>query len=373
MALLVDGHCSAGFEAIGDAFRRCFSELGETGAAACVYHDGRPVADLWGGIADPTSGRLWSRDALVNVYSVTKPFAAMCLLRLVDAGRVDLDVPVARYWPDFAQAGKSDIPVRWLLTHQAGLLGIRQPLPAEAILDWDRIVAMLAAEAPWWTPGERHGEHAVFFGHLVGEVVRRVTGQPIGRTLRDEIARPWGVDVHVGLDAELEHRCATVVGMDDAWRKGLGIGTGSLGDRALGNPPGLVDAETINGRAWRRAEVPAINGHGSAHGIARFYAGLSMGGALDGVRVLSEGLVREACSVQSSGEDVLLRRPVDWGLGFQVTSDGFGMGGLGGALGWGNREHRFGFGYVTHRMADHDRAMTVFRALADILDFDVDE
>ena len=369
----IDGHCDADFQPIGDAFHRCFAELGESGAAVCIYHDDRPVADLWGGFADPASGRPWSRDTLVNVYSVTKPFAAICLLRLVDTEQVDLDMPVARYWPDFAQAGKSDIPVRWLLTHQAGLLAIRQAMPADAILDWDRITALLAAEEPWWPPGERHGEQAVFFGHLVGEVVRRVTGQPVGRILRDEIARPWGVDFHIGLDADLEGRCATVVGMDDAWREGLGIGSGSLSDQAIGNPPGLVDANTINGRAWRRAEVPAINGHGSAHGIARFYAGLSLGGALDGTRILSEGLVRDACSVQSSGEDVLLRRPMDWGLGFQITSDGFGMGGLGGALGWGSREHRFGFGYVTHRMANHDRAMAVFQALADVLGFEVDD
>ena len=347
--------------------------MGETGAAVCVYHDGRPVADLWGGVADPATGRPWSRDTLVNVYSVTKPFAAICLLRLVDAGHVDLDSPVARYWPDFAQAGKSDIPARWLLTHRAGLLGIRQTLPAEAILDWERITALLAAEEPWWPPGERHGEHAVFFGHLVGELVRRVTGQSLGRILRDEIARPWGVDFHIGLEPESERRCATVVGMDDAWRDGLGIGSGSLGDRALGNPPGLVDPATINGSAWRQAEVPAINGHGSAHGIARFYSGLSRGGELDGIRILSEGSACEATSIHSQGEDVLLQRPVNWGLGFQVTADGFGMGGLGGALGWGNREHRFGFGYVTHRMAHHDRAMAVFRALADILGFDVDE
>lgn len=369
----VEGLCDAGFEPVRDAFRRCFAELGESGAAVCVYLDGRPVIDLWGGIADPASGRPWSRDTLVNVYSVTKPFAAACLLRQIDSGRVDLDAPVARYWPEFAQAGKADIPVRWLLTQQAGLLGIRQDLPAEAILDWDRIARLLAAEEPWWPPGARHGEQAIFFGHLVGEVVRRVTGQSVGRVLRDGIAGPWGVEFHVGLDAGLEQRCATVLGMDDAWRDGLGIGSGSLSDRVLGNPPGLVDADTINSRAWRRAEVPAVNGHGTAHGVARFYAGLSLGGTLDGIRLLSEGLVREARTVQSSGEDVLLGRPVDWGFGVQVTADGFGMGGLGGSLGWGNCEHRFGFAYVTHRMAGHDRAMAVFQTLADILGFEIDD
>lgn len=373
MDIDIAGRCEPGFESIRSAFHRCFAELGETGAAVCVYHDGRPVADLWGGMADPATQRPWTSETLVHVYSVTKPFAALCLLQLVDGGRVDLDAPVAEYWPEFAQAGKSGIPVRWLLTHQSGLLGIRQPLPREAIFDWDRIVACLAAEEPWWPPGRRHGEHALFFGHLVGEVVRRVTRQSLGRYLRDEVAGPWGLDFHVGLDQTAESRCARVVGMDDDWRAGLGMAPGSLSEQALGNPPGLLDADLVNSGAWRRAEVPAVNGHGTAHAVARFYGGLSLGGDLDGVRILSDGLVREAASAQSSGVDVLLGRPLDWGLGFQLESDGFGFGGLGGALGWGNLEHRFGFGYVTHRMAGHDRAMTVYQALADVFGFEVDD
>lgn len=373
MDIDIAGRCEPGFESIRSAFHRCFAELGETGAAVCVYHDGRPVADLWGGMADPATQRPWTSETLVHVYSVTKPFAALCLLQLVDGGRVDLDAPVAEYWPEFAQAGKSGIPVRWLLTHQSGLLGIRQPLPREAIFDWDRIVACLAAEEPWWPPGRRHGEHALFFGHLVGEVVRRVTRQSLGRYLRDEVAGPWGLDFHVGLEQTAESRCARVVGMDDDWRAGLGMAPGSLSEQALGNPLGLLDADLVNSGAWRRAEVPAVNGHGTAHAVARFYGGLSLGGDLDGVRILSDGLVREAASAQSSGVDVLLGRPLDWGLGFQLESDGFGFGGLGGALGWGNLEHRFGFGYVTHRMAGHDRAMTVYQALADVFGFEVDD
>ena len=373
MGVSIEGTCDRRFAPVRDAFHRCFAELDETGAAVCVYHEGQPVADLWGGVADAATGRLWTRDTMVHVYSVTKPFAAACLLKLVDEGRVDLDVPVAHYWPDFAQAGKSAIPVRWLLTHQAGLLGIRDPLPAESILDWDRITTCLATEWPWWPPGERHGEQALFFGPLVGEVVRRVTGRTVGQVLRDALGLTWDVDFHIGLDDDCARRCATVVGMDDAWRTALGVGTGSLYDQALGNPPGLLEARTINSDAWRRAEVPAINGHSSAHGVARFYAGLAEGGILDGVRILSESLVRSAATVQSSGKDVLLQRPVQWGLGVQVTSDGFGLGGLGGSLGWGNLEHRFGFGYVTHRMANHDRAMAVYEALADILGFAVDD
>lgn len=360
----VQGACDAGFEPVRAAFQRCFDELGETGAAVCVYLDGRPVADLWGGSADAAAGRAWEQDTLVHVYSVTKPFAAVCLLRLVEQRLVDLDAPVAAYWPEFAQAGKAAIPVRWLLTHQAGLLGIRAPLPRAAIFDWERIAALLAAEPPWWEPGTRHGEHAYFFGHLTGEVVRLVDGRGLGRFLREEIAAPWRLDFQIGLTAAEQTRCATVSGIDGAWRSALGVAPGSLYARAMDNPPAALYGEVVNSAAWRAAEVPALNGHGTAHAVARFYGGLAGGGELDGVRLLSEALVEEAVRTHASGEDALLRRPVSWGLGVQVDTDGFGLGGLGGALGWGNREARFGFGYVTNRMTTHVRALSVYEAAA---------
>jgi CubicO group peptidase (beta-lactamase class C family) len=298
---------------------------------------------------------------------VTKPFAALCLLLLVDRGVVGLDTPVAAYWPEFAQAGKEHIPVRWLLTHQAGLLGLSQPQPREAIFDWDYMVTVLAAEKPWWPPGTRHGEQAYFFGHLVGEVVRRVSGRSLGAFLRGEIANLWQLDFHIGLTSSEEARCATVGGIDDRWRESLGVTTGSLYERALCNPSAVLDGAVINSRAWRGAEVPAVNGHSTARALARFYGGLSCGGELDGVRLLSEPLLHDAISVHSSGEDVLLRRQVDWGLGFQIDVDGFGLGGIGGALGWGNRQARFGFGYVTNHMANHDRAFAVYSAAAEVI------
>lgn len=360
----IHGHCEPGFEAVRDAFARCFTDLGETGAAACAYVDGRPVADLWSGVADSAASHQWREDTLVHVYSVTKPFAAVCLLMLVGRGLVDLDAPVARYWPEFAQAGKEHIPVRWLLTHQAGLLGLRELQPREAIFDWDRICRLLAAEAPWWEPGTRHGEHAIFFGHLVGEVVRRVDGRSLGEFLREEVCAPWGLDFHVGLTPAEEQRCATLAGIDEAWRQGLITGRESLHERAINNPPAGLHSEVVNGSEWRRAEVPAVNGHGTAHSIARFYAAMANGGELGGVRLLPEALAVEATSAQVYGEDVFLEREVSWGLGFQIDTDGFGLGGLGGALGWGNREHRFGFGYVTRQMATHDRALLVYGAAA---------
>ncbi|MGZ8631024.1 MAG: serine hydrolase domain-containing protein [Actinomycetota bacterium] len=368
----LEGSVAPGFEPVAEAFRRVFDEHGETGAAVAGYHLGRPVVDLWGGESargvGSTPGLPWRRDTIVHVYSVTKPFAAACLLRLVDAGAVELDAPVARYWPEFAQAGKADVKVRWLLTHQAGLLGIREPLPVEAFFDRERIVHALEREEPWWAPGTRHGEHASFFGHLVGEVVRRVDGRSLGRFLREEIAEPLGLDFHVGLRPDEEARCATVRALDADWSSRTIGEPGSTYARALGNPPGLVDLEVINGSSWRRAEIPAVNGHGTARAVARFYAALSEGGSLDGVRVLGEGTVREMTTVQCSGADVLLGDDVSWGLGVGIDEAGFGMGGLGGAYGGGDLPRRFGFGYVTNTMADLARVDVVADAFEACVD-----
>lgn len=366
----IEGGCVPAFAPVRAAFARCFMDQGETGAAACVYLDGSAVVDLWGGVADPDTDRPWTDDTLVNVFSVSKPFAAVCLLHLVEQGCVDLDAPVARYWPEFGQAGKDRIPVRWLLTHQAGLLGIHAPLPGEALFDWERITAALAEEVPWWEPGTGHGEQALFFGHLVGEVVRRVSGRSLGAFLRDDVVGPWGLDFHIGLLPSEAPRCATLAGADAAWRTKLVGEPESLYALAMENPPGVLDGKVLNSAAWRRAEIPAVNGHGSAHAIARFYAGIAADGELEGVRLLSAALVEAATSAQSSGDDILLGRPVDWGLGFQIDSDGFGMGGIGGSLGWGNRAHRFGFGYVTNQMGTHDRALAVYAEAARIAGFE---
>jgi CubicO group peptidase (beta-lactamase class C family) len=311
-------------------------------------------------------GWQWQPDTLVNVYSVSKPFAATALLHLVGQGRVDLDAPVARYWPEFAQAGKGAIPVRWLLTHQSGLLALREPQPPEALFDWDRICSLLAAEEPWWPPGTQVGEQAYFFGHLVGEVVRRVTGASLGKYFRRKIAIPWGLDFHIGVRDDDLARVAPLNGVDATWRKALGAKPGSLFALALDNPPGALHSRIVNSAAWRQAEIPAVNGHASARAVARFHAGISDGGILAGVRLLPENLSTSAISIQAEGNDALFDHFARWGLGFQIDVDGFGMGGIGGSLGWGNSDHRFGFGYVTNRMGTHERALSVFEAAARI-------
>jgi CubicO group peptidase (beta-lactamase class C family) len=228
------------------------------------------------------------------------------------------------------------------------------------VLDWERTIALLEAEAPFWEPGTAHGEHAYFYGHLVGELARRVDGRGLGTFLREEVAEPWDLDFHVGLRAAERARVTPLTDPGGRWAT---EDHGSLYRLALGNPPGLRDLSVLNGDAWRAAEIPAVNGHGTARGIARFYGGLARGGELDGVRLLGAATLAEALRPQAGGHDVLLDRDATWGLGFAVEDGGFGMGGTGGSLGWAHPDRRLGYAYVTTRLGDHDRAEHVERAL----------
>jgi CubicO group peptidase (beta-lactamase class C family) len=332
-----------------------------------VHLNGRLAVDLWAGLADPVEGRPWAEDTIAHVYSVTKPFIAVCALLLAERRKLDLDAPVSAYWLEYAQAGKEGTLVRHLLTHQAGLVLLREPQPPEALQDWDRLTGLLAAEPPLWEPGTRHGEHAAFFGHLVGEVVRRVDGRSLGRFLAEELAGPWQLDFHVGLGPDEAARAARLVDVDGGWRRSLADDHRPLLVPALGNPPGILDLDVVNSPGYRAAEVPAVNGHGTARAIARFYGGLAAGGALDGVRLLSEETVDEALRRHAAGRDELLEDNVCWGLGFRVEPDTghFGLGGIGGFGGLGLRRPglALGFGYVTCRLGGHDRAEACLEAV----------
>jgi CubicO group peptidase (beta-lactamase class C family) len=308
-----------------------------------VHLGDRLVVDLWAGDG-------WTRDTIVHTYSVSKPFAAICAVLLWERGALDLDAPVARYWPEFGQAGKERTTVRQLLSHQAGLVALREPLPPEALLDWDRICAALAAEEPWWEPGTAIGEHALFYGHLVGELVRRVDGRPLGRFFAEEVAAPWGLDFHFGLGPAERARCADVLDEGGAFRAGVLADPRPLLVPSLDNPPGALDVAVVNSAAYREALVPAINGHGSARAIARFHATLARGGpGLD-----------EMLRVQAAGHDILLDDERSWGLGlFAREPDGwFGMGGIGGYQGSGRQRDGLavGYGYVTRVLGTHDRS-----------------
>ncbi|MFI7431701.1 serine hydrolase domain-containing protein [Micromonospora sp. NPDC049836] len=352
----------ARFAPVRDCFHDLFGAGRETGAALSIWYDGAPAVDLLGGtravvapgVPVPVTGAAdpWRPDTLVDVYSVGKPVAALCLLMLVDRGRVDLDAPVSAYWPEF----RSPATLRQVLDHTAGLPAFPVPRPADAVADWGLLCADLAAAEPEWTPGTVAGEHAWTYGHLVGEVVRRVDGRPLGRFLAEEIAGPWRLDLAFGLDAAAQARCADLSYADPDWPvRSLGE-PGSLRARAMGNPAGGLDLAVLNSPLWRGAEMPAVNLHATPAALARLYAGLAAGGTLDGVRLFSPDLVGEATRVQYDGPDLVLDREVCWTLGMQREPDGsWGMAGLGGSSAWADPDRGYVFAYATARLASHDR------------------
>jgi CubicO group peptidase (beta-lactamase class C family) len=365
----VHGECHARFGAVRDVFAANFRDHDEVGAAVAVVLDGAPVVDLWAGHADLARTRPWERETIVNVYSCTKGMTALCAHRLVSEGRLDLDAPVARYWPEFAAAGKEQVRIRWLLGHRSGLAAVHRLLPGEALYDWNAMCAALAAEAPWWTPGAAHGYHAVTFGWLVGEVVRRITGKSLGTYLREEIADPLGIDLHVGLPASEHARCAEMSAIPlapDEERQHLATlimaDPAGLAARAFMNPPSM--ALGVNNAAWRSAEIPGANGHGSARDLARVYGTLARGGEQDGVQLLDAAGIARCGEEQSHGPDLVLGISTRFGLGFMLPQDrhdarfgpsrrAFGHPGAGGSVGFADPDARIGFGYVMNRMGPH--------------------
>jgi CubicO group peptidase (beta-lactamase class C family) len=368
----VSGHCDARFRAVREEFARNFAERGELGAAVCVVVDGATVVDLAGGWADASARTPWRHDTLVDFYSVGKAFVALLALRLVDAGAVALDDPIATVWPEFAAAGKEDATLRQALCHRAGVPAIREPLTNDDLWDWGRMTAALAATAPWWEPGTRHAYHTNTYGHLVGEVVRRVSGEPCGRRLA-ALAEPLGADVLVGVPPEDQRRCAEVVfdapgppaTLDDTLE-----GDARMEMLSYFNPPGFSSMGVVNTAAWRAAEVPSTNGHGSARGVARLYSALLQPG-----RVLSSGLLTEATSAQSVGYCPILHEEVTFGLGFKPTvprrpfgpnPGSFGHFGTGGAVGFADPAGGVAFGYVMNHVIPRWQS-TRNRALIDAL------
>jgi len=366
---LVHGHCERGFEGVRDALAAALRTGVEAGAALAVHVDARVVLDLWGGHADAARTRAWERDTLVNLYSVGKAISAVCALRLVEAGLLDLDAPVARYWPDFAQSGKATLPVRHLLTHQAGLPAVARRLPPTAWRDWALMTSALAAQKPWWTPGSAHGYHVNMQGFLIGEVVRRVTGRTYGAYLRESLAGPAAIDFTVGLDPAREARCAELVPRppspeDEPLRRALSVDPATLSGMNLmrfntyRNPPELSGTGVVNTQAWRAAEVPSTNGHGNARAVARLYSALAGDGTVDGVHVLSPDTIARAIEPQVDGDDLVLQRPTRFGLGFQLTMPerplgpnprAFGHFGAGGSLGFADPDAHVAFGYAMNQ------------------------
>ena len=365
-AVEIQGTCDARFQGVKEAFAQNFADYGEVGAAVSVMVDGRSVVDLWAGHADAALTRPWQRDTIANVFSTTKGITAICAHRLADQGLLDIDAPVAQYWPEFAQAGKEKIPVRYLLSHRAGLPAVRQQLPPGSAYNWQTMTSALAAEEPWWEPGTKHGYHALTFGNLVGEVVRRIGGQSVGTYFRKQIAERLGLDFHIGLAERNDARTAEMLPLElpapdetNPIFKAL-ADPQSMTFKAFANPPDLMIPGTVNTRAWRAAEIPAANGHSDARSLARLYGTLARGGELDGVRVLSRDAIERARVEQSYGEDaVLFGLPSRFGLGFMLDllehrivpqGDMFGHPGAGGSIGFADPNTGVGFGYVMNKM-----------------------
>ena len=376
----VEGSCDPRFERVREVFAENFRLRDEVGAGIAVMLDGQLVVDLWGGHHERERTRAWQPDTLVNVYSTTKGVTALAAHRLVDEGKLDLDAPVAKYWPEFAQAGKGELPVRFLLSHRAGLPAVRKLLPNEALYDWEAITSALAAEAPWWTPGTAHGYHAVTFGWLVGQVVRRIAGTSLGAYVRDSFAKPLGLDFHIGL-AEREHgRVADILQQvpPDPTGEAAQLFARSLAEpegvtaRAFANPPSMVLGPNVP--AWRSAEIPGANGHGTARALATLYGRAALG---DGA-VISRDAIERCRTEQSYGDDLVLGVRTRFGLGFMLRQDShaggrclgagaFGHPGAGGSLAFADPEARLGFGYVMNRMGPRilldDRAIALVEAL----------
>lgn len=355
----VDGTCDPAFGAVRDAFAANFA-IGELGAACTVAIDGRVVVDLWGGWADTERTRPWAHDTLVNAYSVGKPIVALALLQHVAGGRVDLDESASRWWPELL-AGQQGATVRDVLCHRAGVPAIRAPLTNETLWDWHAMCRAIAATEPWWAPGTGHAYHTNTYGHLVGELARRVDGRLPAAWLREEVAGPLGADVAWALDGARQARCADVVWEPDVIA-GFDLLTANAttdGERmvALGyaNPPGFSSIGVVNTRQWRAAQVPSTNLHATARGVARVYAALAAGGTLDGVTVLDADVLAEATAPQSEGWCPVLERDTTFGFGFQPTrpdrpfgpsTGSFGHFGTGGAVGFADPQAGVAFGYV---------------------------
>ena len=372
MGTYLDGTIEDRFAAVGRCFERLLAAEGERGASVCVTHRGRVVVDLYGGVADPETGRRWEKDTICVAWSCVKGATAFCAHVLADRGMIDLDAPVATYWPEFGQAGKETISVRHVLTHQAGVAGLRETVPRAGFLDWERSVRQIALEAPLWEPGTRHGYHGFTFGFVIGEVIRRATGRPISRFFREEIAGPLGLDSWIGLPASEEERVVKTSlapppppsEPPSSFVKALFDAT-SVAARVM-NCGDMFDPEIYDSRAAHAAELPASGGITNARGLAGLYAPLACAGRHGATRLLSEESVAEMGRVSSAGTDACSQVPTRYALGFQKRMDNrraappdrgallipeaaFGHLGVGGSLGFADPEAELSFAFVTNR------------------------
>jgi CubicO group peptidase (beta-lactamase class C family) len=387
----VQGSVAPGFEKVRDAFANNFDSHGDVGAAFSAYVNGEKVVDLWGGTADVETGRPWAEDTLQLFFSTTKGVAAICAHLLAQRGELDLDAPVATYWPEFKAEGKENITVRQAMSHRGGVPVVDVELTPEQICAWDPIVDALAAQKPVWEPGSTHGYHALTYGWIVGEIIKRVTGKNIGRFFRDEIGDRLELDLWIGLPESEESRVAPLItmqlmdesqrpteevisSMPEEMQKMIRAFTdpNSLTQRALSVAKPALD---FNSRLVHAAEIPAANGISTARSLAKLYAACV--GEVDGFRILEPKQVEDALVEQSNGADEVLMVPTRFGTGFFLNGDfaplfsdrSFGHAGAGGSLGFADVDAQVGFGYVMNKMQQNlsadPRTLTLIQALRD--------
>lgn len=386
---VIKGGASEGFGPVVDVFAAGFRERGEVGAALCVYVRGEPVVDLWGGVADRRTGRAWDATTPAIVFSCTKGVLAVVAYLLVQDGRLDLDAPVVRYWPGFGQQGKSEIPVRWLLSHRAGLSALDRSFRRDEVLAWDPVIQAIEEQAPLWPPGSAHSYHTITYGWLVGEVIRRASGESVGALVRHRLAEPLGLRLWVGLPpGEREHVAWLLAPLSDtdlelareireADAQPERVRAATMGGAFAF--PAHGDHVTFNDVDIQAAEVPGANGISDARSLARLYAACVH--PVDGLRLMTPASVEDALVERSSG------RPWSggpdwgsrWGTGFAIASPpgspllgprSFGHGGAGGELGFADDEHGVGFGYINNQMGGipDDRAHLLVEAVRRCVD-----
>jgi CubicO group peptidase (beta-lactamase class C family) len=375
----IHGTCSAGFEPVREAFAANFGERDEIGASVAVVRDGEQVVNLWAGWADPARSRAWEQDTLTNVWSTTKAVTSLCAQMLIDRGELDPDAPVARYWPEFAQAGKGDMPVRWIMCHKSGLTGLTEASAVDDYYDWEKITGLLAVQAPLFPPGTATGYQAITFGYLVGEVIRRITGQTCGQFAAAEVAGPVGADFHIGLPESELGRCSDLQGVrpSDDEQAALAQAYANAHPAALAallNP--ALTGDEANAPAWRLAEIPAANGHTTAAALATIFGAVADGSG----RHISERTLAAARAGEGRYTDLVLGFPLEFGLGYALSGPeghygpnpaAFGHDGFGGSAVGCDPEAGVAYAYVMNRMgmnlADDPRKMAIVKAVHESL------
>ena len=398
---MIYGFAADGFEGVREQFEKNFAKRGEVGGSVAVVRDGEYLVDLWGGWASESRTRPWETDTIVNVWSTTKGLVAMCAHILIDRGQLELDAPVASYWPEFAQAGKEDITVRQLLSHRSGLMGWEEPIPPEDMFNWEKLCEMLAATEPFWEPGTASGYHMRTFGHLVGEVVRRIDGRPIGQFLREEISEPLQADLFIGVPEEDHRRVADLSHIQpddvtaDSTDMSLNIASEAADEaadsdsefaftdrmiRSLSGPE--IGLEKANSAEWRCGAFPSSNGHANARGIAAAYGTIAAGGIFGETRIFSPAAAERMREAQPTARDKIIGAvspQTTWGMGFMVNTPpaygpnprAFHHGGIGGSLGFCDPDAGFGFGYAMNAMGsplEDRRAFSLLHAVYKSLD-----